>query len=419
MGSASKRRARSYSAKFRDPHELLAALVGLDSLTTATRRPHSARSVGCETTPRLLAMPDVGADSRPPPDGGPRRPHPPPLAAAATTAAAAEAAAEAEAGEGSVGSGGQLVPSKEDGYEVALRTFREHFPARARRWWRAPFQPEKGTLASTLPRVDWLGDDVYNVEKDVDRTFPGSPYFASLRGVERIRRIAAAYAQRNPAVGYCQGMNFLVGYLLMALETFFPNKKPEEIEEQAFSWLACIVESEAYHHVYFDKDDAMGHLKMDFLVLEKLVEDCLPEVAAHIQAFSATTPIVMYVASKWFICLFIDCLKPDLLVHVWDLYLQQGVIVVFWVSLLVFHQCKDAILQARDIDIITAISRGARELPVRCLDGRLLETMQRVVTYGRIRQLRDEVRAAVGPLQQLRPMVMRSCDAGLDVCCVM
>lgn len=29
MGSASKRRARSYSAKFRDPHELLAALVGL------------------------------------------------------------------------------------------------------------------------------------------------------------------------------------------------------------------------------------------------------------------------------------------------------------------------------------------------------------------------------------------------------
>lgn len=34
----------------------------------------------------------------------------------------------------------------------------------------------------------------------------------------------------------------------------------------------------------------MGHLKMDFLVLEKLVEDCLPEVAAHIQAFSTWAP---------------------------------------------------------------------------------------------------------------------------------
>eukprot|EP00668_Euglena_longa_P035364 GGOE01045430.1.p1 GENE.GGOE01045430.1~~GGOE01045430.1.p1 ORF type:complete len:407 (-),score=149.10 GGOE01045430.1:442-1662(-) len=406
MGFATKRRARSYSAKFRDPQELLMAL-GLETLTTATRRPNSARSVACETTPRLLDMPDISRAPRPLGAWAPPQPSPPPQEIVSAPLSVPE--------EGS----GPLVPSKEDVYEMALRAFREQFPTRVKRWWRSLFRPELGTLASTLPRVDWLGDDVYSIEKDVDRTFPSSPFFASLHGVERIRRIAAAYAQRNPSVGYCQGMNFLSGYLLMALETFFPNKQPEEIEDQAFSWLACIVESEVYHHVYFDKDDAMVHLKTDFLVLEKLLEDCLPEVAEHIQTFSATTPIVMYVASKWFICLFIDCLKPDLLVHVWDMYLQQGIVVVFWISLLVFHQCKEAILQARDIDIITAISRGAKELPVRCLEGRLLQSMQAVVTHGRIQQLREEVRSATGPLQQLRPMMLRSCDFGMDLCCVM
>lgn len=50
-------------------------------------------------------------------------------------------------------------------------------------------------------------------------------------GRETLRRVLAAYALHNPKVGYCQGMNFLAGLLLL----FMP-------EESAFWSLAALVE---------------------------------------------------------------------------------------------------------------------------------------------------------------------------------
>ena len=41
------------------------------------------------------------------------------------------------------------------------------------------------------------------IEKDLHRTFPGHPVMDA-SGRRALRRILAAYARRNPAVGYCQ-----------------------------------------------------------------------------------------------------------------------------------------------------------------------------------------------------------------------
>jgi hypothetical protein len=185
-------------------------------------------------------------------------------------------------------------------------------------------------------------------------------------------------------------MNFLIGYLLMALEVFFPTRRSEEVDSQVFNWIARIVESPDYSHQYYAKEDYMHHLKADFVVLEKLLQDCLPDVAQHIRRYSETTPVIMYVASKWFIAVFIDCLQPETLVEVWDLYLQHGIVAVFWVSLLIFHQCKADILEASELEIITAISKGAKQLPSCALQGLLLQSMTQVVTRDRIQELRED-----------------------------
>ncbi|CAE8599971.1 unnamed protein product, partial [Polarella glacialis] len=52
------------------------------------------------------------------------------------------------------------------------------------------------------------------IEIDISRTFPDMPLFDKEQQ-ESLLRILHAYANLNPEVGYCQGMNFVAGLLLM------------------------------------------------------------------------------------------------------------------------------------------------------------------------------------------------------------
>ena len=69
------------------------------------------------------------------------------------------------------------------------------------------------------------------IEKDLPRTFPKGTKEGAARKAS-LRRILAAYALRNPSVGYCQGLNFVAGLLLLSgME-----------EEEAFYSLCSVVE---------------------------------------------------------------------------------------------------------------------------------------------------------------------------------
>jgi hypothetical protein len=36
--------------------------------------------------------------------------------------------------------------------------------------------------------------------------------------IEKLRNVLSVYTKRNPTIGYCQGMNFLVGRLLKVMQ---------------------------------------------------------------------------------------------------------------------------------------------------------------------------------------------------------
>jgi hypothetical protein len=56
-----------------------------------------------------------------------------------------------------------------------------------------------------------------DIDKDVPRTFPGMKKFNAEAGKASLRNVLRAYATYDAEVGYCQGMNFLAGLLLMWL----------------------------------------------------------------------------------------------------------------------------------------------------------------------------------------------------------
>ena len=57
------------------------------------------------------------------------------------------------------------------------------------------------------------------IQRDLDRSFPYEAYFDKEKygniGQAALQRILAKFAAKNPKIGYCQGMNFVTGFLLM------------------------------------------------------------------------------------------------------------------------------------------------------------------------------------------------------------
>ena len=77
---------------------------------------------------------------------------------------------------------------------------------------------EEFTCAKIVDEVAELLKTVVllQIEKDLHRTFPGHPVMDS-SGRNALRRLLAAYARRNPSVGYCQVPSLLFWWLSNAL----------------------------------------------------------------------------------------------------------------------------------------------------------------------------------------------------------
>lgn len=70
---------------------------------------------------------------------------------------------------------------------------------------------------SKLPMAD---DSILGtIKRDLDRSFPEEPYFDKEKfgtsGQGALERILGKFASKHLEIGYCQGMNFVAGFLLM------------------------------------------------------------------------------------------------------------------------------------------------------------------------------------------------------------
>ena len=174
------------------------------------------------------------------------------------------------------------------------------------------------------------------IELDVRRTFPEHPRLTSAF-VERMRTVLLAYAKRNPEVGYCQGMNFVVASILLVCES----------NEDSFWLLAHIVEEVLPDHYV---QSMIGHT-VDRQVTEQLVEHHLPQLAKHLRDLQMSMP---FVTTHWFLCLFVTALPSESAFRLWDLILCLDAAWTFRASLALF-----AMMEAQDLlethDLGTAV----------------------------------------------------------------
>lgn len=173
------------------------------------------------------------------------------------------------------------------------------------------------------------------IHTDMHRTFPDNILFKSKAepGMQKaLFNVLLAYGHHNPTVGYCQGMNFIAGYLIIITKD----------EEKSF-WLMDALVGRILPDYY---TPAMLGLKTDQEVLGELVKVKAPAVG---QLMAQYPGIWTLVVSRWFICLYIDVLPIETVLRVWDCLFYEGSKVLFRVALTLILHHQAEILRARSL----------------------------------------------------------------------
>ncbi|XP_048244979.1 uncharacterized protein LOC124141828 isoform X3 [Haliotis rufescens] len=171
------------------------------------------------------------------------------------------------------------------------------------------------------------------VSLDLMRTMPSNVKFATAgsRGIMDMQDILLAFCIHSPSIGYCQGMNFIVGMALLFMDA-----------QDAF-WTLVAITERYFTPSYFDHN--LVGAQADQLVLKDLIKEKLPTLSSHLMDIDIE---VSTVTLNWFLAIFFDAVPFQTLLRIWDCFLLEGPKVLFRFSLAILKMHKKEILLKSD-----------------------------------------------------------------------
>ncbi|KAG0239748.1 GTPase-activating protein [Mortierella sp. GBA43] len=166
------------------------------------------------------------------------------------------------------------------------------------------------------------------ITRDLSRTFPNHEYFqANGPGQEALFNVVKAYSLYDTEVGYCQGLSFVVGPLLLNMP-----------EEEAFCMLVRMMNNYEMRGHYTPD---MSELQLRLFQFEQLMEETIPLVYKHLRHQGVRS--TMY-ASQWFMTLFAYKFPLDLVFRVFDTILLEGIDTILRFAIALLKASHDRIL---------------------------------------------------------------------------
>ncbi|KZT02541.1 TBC-domain-containing protein [Laetiporus sulphureus 93-53] len=196
---------------------------------------------------------------------------------------------------------------------------------------------EPGIFTDLLAQSDDESGVVREIEKDVCRTMPLNVFFGRTgAGVDKLRRVLTAYSRRNPSVGYCQGMNLVTSTLLLI----------HADEEEAFWVLSAIIERILPPDFF---SPSLLSSRACPLVLQDYVQEHIPKLYHHLTELGVDLPAICF---SWFLSLFTDCLPIETLFRVWDIFLVDGLDVLFRIAFGILRMNEQELLHCGSIPAV-------------------------------------------------------------------
>ncbi|KAJ6251973.1 rab-gtpase-tbc domain-containing protein-related [Anaeramoeba flamelloides] len=154
------------------------------------------------------------------------------------------------------------------------------------------------------------------IVKDINRTFPDHENYKSGDEQKRLYRVLKAWSIYDQEVGYCQGMAFIAGLLLFYME-----------EQEAF-WTFVVLMKDFHMSALFREGFPL--LQQQLFQWDKVLKKYATKLYKHFQNENIMPS--MY-ASSWFLTIFARVLPFPLVLRIWDIYLYEGMIFIFRISL--------------------------------------------------------------------------------------
>ncbi|CAO3618537.1 unnamed protein product [Cunninghamella blakesleeana] len=174
------------------------------------------------------------------------------------------------------------------------------------------------------------------IQRDLTRTFPNIDMFQQENGDGQLamRRILIAYSLYDGQVGYCQGLAFLVGPLLMNMP-----------ETQAFCVFVRLMETYEMRTMF---TLSMEGLQLRLYQFSSLLKEFLPNLSAHFEEHSIHA--AMY-ASQWFLTLFAYAFPMDLVTRIYDIIFLEGAAeTIMRVAIAMLQRSEHLILQEQEFE---------------------------------------------------------------------
>jgi len=172
------------------------------------------------------------------------------------------------------------------------------------------------------------------IEVDVRRTFPKDEDFTEER-----RRLASsvlnAYAIWDSVVGYCQGMNYLVG--LLALLT--------DVESDVFSFFVRLMQHFMLSGFF---SDGFPLLRRYIAACHHMLERSEPTLHGHLLRSGVHVPAFLL---RWLQALFVTSLPVPAAMQLWDVVICEGLSVLVPATVSILRVVGDSLLEKPSPDL--------------------------------------------------------------------
>ncbi|XP_050090218.1 rab GTPase-activating protein 1-like isoform X2 [Anopheles aquasalis] len=208
------------------------------------------------------------------------------------------------------------------------------------------------------------------IQRDINRTFPAHKFFKENGGTgqENLYKVSKAYAVYDTEVGYCQGLSFIAASLLLHMP-----------EEEAFCVLVALMYNYGLRDMY-----KMGFesLYLRLYQLNRLMKDQLPDLYEHFAQMGVESHMF---ASQWFLSLFTARFPLYFVFYILDVFLLDGIPVLFQVALTLLSTCRKDLLE---LDFEGILKYFRVTLPKKCRSETQAKRLMKLSFECKVKKLR-------------------------------
>ncbi|XP_059198854.1 TBC1 domain family member 4 isoform X3 [Centropristis striata] len=177
----------------------------------------------------------------------------------------------------------------------------------------------------------------HSILVDLGRTFPTHQYFSAQLGAGQLSlyNLLKAYSLLDTEVGYCQGISFVAGVLLLHMS-----------EEQAFDMLKFFMYDLGIRQQF--RPD-MVSLQVQMYQLSRLLHDYHRELYNHLEEHEICPSLY---AAPWFLTLFASQFPLNFVSRIFDFVFVQGTEVIFKVALCLLSSHEGEIVECDSFESI-------------------------------------------------------------------